>query len=750
MTTTFESHLMTKVREVFEDISGLELEGFGSDSSYLELGLDSLLLTQAATSLKRTFGVEVSFRQLSDELDTPGALVRYLSEHMTPKARADHAPTPAAESAAPSPAVPPASVPVPSAGAAGAAPPAHSTPASAAPPAVFPVPGPAATGDGLTDVLVTQLNLMQQQLQALLGQPMQLRAPRTAQPDAPAQPEAPAEPRPEANPAPSPASPEPVSSPAEPATSNASQRPAESKGPANINPDGKTVKPFGAQARIERQAQKNDPETKKRLQDFVAKYVRQTSKSKEQTAAHRSVLADPRVVSGFRPDLKEITYPLVIERSRGVHLWDVDGNRYVDMVNGFGSNFFGYSPDFVREAVKRQIDQGIEIGPQSALTGRVAKKFVEMVGQERVAFCSTGSEAVLGAVRTARTITGNDDIVMFAGGYHGIFDEVVVRGTPSLRSMPAAAGIPREAVANITVLDYDSEDSLRIIDERGPGLAAVLVEPVQSRRPELQPRDFLHRVREITAKHGVAMIMDEVVTGFRIAPRGSQEWFGIDADIGTYGKAFGGGLPIGAIAGKRRFMDALDGGTFAYGDDSIPEVGVTYFAGTFVRHPLALAAAEACLDHMASAGPELQRGLNARSDAFVERLKAAFARVEAPIYLRNFGSLMKLDVTSDSPFGGLFFHCARLRGVHILEGRPIFLTLAHTDEDLDLVEKALVGAVLDMQELGFFPQPQLKAAASEAPPTPNARLGRDVDGTPAWFAPDPNRPGKFVRVARVR
>src|SRR5262249_16958262 len=158
----------------------------------------------------------------------------------------------------------------------------------------------------------------------------------------------------------------------------------------------------------------------------------------------------------------------------------------------------------------------------------------------------------------------------------------------------------------------------------GADIAAVMIEPVQGKNPSLQPREFVHELRAICDRAGAALIFDEVITGFRIAPGGAQEVYGIRADIATYGKIIGGGLPFAAIAGRPGWMDALDGGHWRYGDDSYPEAGVTYFAGTFVRHPLALAAAKAALVHVKNAGPELQRSVNARTAALVDRLNGFF------------------------------------------------------------------------------------------------------------------------------
>ena len=268
-----------------------------------------------------------------------------------------------------------------------------------------------------------------------------------------------------------------------------------------------------------------------------------------------------------------MTYPIVVARSSGCKLWDLDGNEYVDLVNGFGSSLFGYAPQFVTEAIEAQLKTGMEIGPQSLLAGKVAELACEMTGMERAAFCNTGSEAVLAALRVARTVTGRDKIALFSGSYHGIFDEVLVRsvaGGREARSMPIAPGIVESMVKNVLVLDYGNPESLRILKERCDEIAAVLVEPVQSRRPELQPTEFLHELRDLTKASGIALIFDEMITGFRSHPGGVQTLFGVKADLATYGKVIGGGLPIGVVAGTAAFMDALDGGRGATGMRRFP------------------------------------------------------------------------------------------------------------------------------------------------------------------------------------
>ncbi|MBK6673094.1 MAG: aminotransferase class III-fold pyridoxal phosphate-dependent enzyme [Proteobacteria bacterium] len=163
-----------------------------------------------------------------------------------------------------------------------------------------------------------------------------------------------------------------------------------------------------------------------------------------------------------------MVYPIVTVRSSGSKLWDVDGNEYIDLVNGFGMALFGHNPDFIASAIRQQLEAGFEIGPQTPLAGEVAALVSEFSGCARVAFCSTGSEAVMAAIRIARTVSARDRIVMFTGDYHGIFDEVLARPVQSgdtSRSLPIAPGIPAAMVENITVLEYGAPATLQTLRE---------------------------------------------------------------------------------------------------------------------------------------------------------------------------------------------------------------------------------------------------------------------------------------------
>ena len=205
------------------------------------------------------------------------------------------------------------------------------------------------------------------------------------------------------------------------------------------------------------------------IRSLIERYNRKTARSKASAQKYRGVLADPRVASGFNPQFKEVVYPIAVERSKGAYLWDVDGNKYIDILNGYGSIFFGHSPDFVTDAVRHQLELGFPIGPQTELAGECAELMTTLVGMERATFCNTGSEAVMAAMRLARTVTGRSLIVLFAGAYHGQIDEVLVKSNRSEKSIPTAPGIPTESVTNMLVLEYGSPHALEVCDPEAGG-----------------------------------------------------------------------------------------------------------------------------------------------------------------------------------------------------------------------------------------------------------------------------------------
>ena len=708
-----KTSLLEKISDIILNTSGIEIEPSEQDHNFLELGLDSLVLTQMAITCRNTFKTEITFRQLNDELGTPALLAEHL-DAVLPK-----------EIQAPAPTVNPI----------------QNYRANETASVSTPQPQHFANNNNNNNNnnysnSTTALGLIAQQLQ-LLGQQIEL-----LQGNGPTM-----------------NSPQPLYQEnkivAAPNVSNVTAAASSTADERSEDEKKEHQKPFGASPKIERQSTEINTRQQTFLKELTASYNKKTASSKAYAQKHRAHMADPRVVSGFKPLTKELVYPLVIDRSSGNRLWDIDGNEYIDTLNGFGSCLFGHQPDFITSVLHKQIDSGYEVGPQHPLAGEVCELLCEFTGHERAALCNTGSEAVLGSMRIARTVTGRSLVVAFTGAYHGINDEALVRGSKSMKTFPAAAGILSQSVQNVLILEYGTDESLEIIRNRAHEIAAVLVEPVQSRRPEFQPVAFLKELREITKASESLLIFDEVITGFRMHPGGAQALFGIKADLATYGKVIGGGISIGAILGTRHCMDALDGGFWQYGDNSYPEAGVTYFAGTFVRHPLALAAAKASLVHMKNMGAALQSNLNDLTENFATDLNGEFKKRDLPIEIKHFGSLWRLKFLEEIPYSELLFVLLREKNVHIWDGFPCFMTTAFKAEDIKKLKTAFVTSIDELIAANILKSEHVPAVTSHhdnlaaslnTPPAPGARLGMDESGNPAWYVQDEKQKGTLIKI----
>jgi amino acid adenylation domain-containing protein len=460
---------------------------------------------------------------------------------------------------------------------------------------------------------------------------------------------------------------------------------------------------------------------KRHVAELAAEFNSRTAKSKAFAQQHRRHLADARAAAGFRVDWKEMVYPIVAKRSLGAKIWDIDGNEYIDLVMGFGVNLLGHNPPFVTEAIQTQLKRGLHIGVQSALAGESAQLICELTGAERVLFCNTGSEAVMSALRISRTVTGRQKVVMFAGSYHGISDGVLARrrnSGPDTVCVPVAPGIPAGMVDEVWVLDYADQSALDFLRENIEEIAAVLVEPVQSSRPGLQPREFLEQLRQITTTGGAVLIFDEMISGFRIHPGGCQAWFDVKADVALYGKIIGGGLPIGVIAGNATCLDAVDGGDWSYGDNSYPRANQTFMAGTFSKHPLTVAAAHAVLQYLKSQGPDLQTKLNERTAQLVATLNTDFKSSGVPLQATRFASLFRLEPLEPLPLASLFYFHLLSQSVHLWEGRTCFLSTAHEDLHLEKIAQVIRQAVHKLQDAECLPRRQPPKLTNEQPPGP--------------------------------
>jgi len=315
--------------------------------------------------------------------------------------------------------------------------------------------------------------------------------------------------------------------------------------------------------------------------------------------------------------------PIFIARADGPHVWDVDGNRYVDLLSTWGPAILGHSPAEVRRAVEEALPLGTSFGAPTEREVVFAETVAGIVPSvERLRMTSSGSEAVTGALRLARAATGREIIVKVAGGYHGAIDGLLAEAGSGLTTLgvPTSAGVPATSAAATRIVPYnDIAAAAAALD----GAAALIVEPVAGNMGVVPPADgYLRGLREACDRTGALLILDEVITGFRVARGGAQERYGVSADITCFGKIIGGGLPVGAFGGRADVMEQL-----------APE-GPCYQAGTLSGNPLATAAGLAVLDALG------RDGTYDRLDQAGAALEEAVRASGAPVTVNRVGSIL--------------------------------------------------------------------------------------------------------------
>ncbi len=394
--------------------------------------------------------------------------------------------------------------------------------------------------------------------------------------------------------------------------------------------------------------------------------------------------------------------PPVLVSACGAHTKDVDGNVYLDFVGSWGPLIHGHSAEVVTEAVLAAVKQGTTFGAPTPNEIGLAERICGIYpGLERVRFTSSGTEAVMSAVRLARGATGRELIVKFAGCYHGHADWGLVAAGSGLVTFgkPSSAGVPPSVADKTLVLDLDDEEAFdKLMDERGDEIAAVVVEPIPANNGLLvQREEFLHKLRLRTAACGALLIFDEVINGFRVARGGAAELFGITPDLATFGKVIGGGLPVGAFGGRRDLMEHL------------APLGAVYQAGTLSGNPVAMAAGIAALDALDAA--DAWKRLEELGAAFEARVAPVLANAPFPAQLVRVGSIFWMSLQDGEPprradridpaaaerYTGIF-HGLLKRGVTIAPSayEVGFLSLAHTEEHFDEFATKLADALADL------------------------------------------------------
>ncbi len=326
-------------------------------------------------------------------------------------------------------------------------------------------------------------------------------------------------------------------------------------------------------------------------------------------------------------------HPLFINHAKGAHIWDADGNEFVDFVSSWGPMILGWGHPDVVGSLHAQVDRGTSYGAPTELEVELARLICEAVPSiELVRMVNSGTEATMSAVRVARGFTGREKIVKFIGCYHGHSDGFLAAAGSGVLTLalPDSPGVTKGTTADTLLVEYNDIESLTaLFDERGDEIAALIVEPVAGNMGVVLPAPgFLEACRELCTQSGAVLIFDEVITGFRVAWGGAQERFGVLPDLTTLGKIIGGGLPVGAFGGRRELME------------TVAPLGSTYQAGTLSGNPLAMAAGAAALRALSE--PGVYERLEKLAREVAEGLTAAAAKGDHPFTLNQVGPMMTL------------------------------------------------------------------------------------------------------------
>ena len=408
----------------------------------------------------------------------------------------------------------------------------------------------------------------------------------------------------------------------------------------------------------------------------------------------------------------DLPHQIYIDSAEGPYLTDLDGNRYIDLTGGFGPNVLGNKPEPVEAAMTSQIKKGWHYGIPGAGQARLAELIKECApAVDEVMFCNSGSEATMFAFRAARAVTGKRVVALFDGSYHGIHDYALVKAdSKSDRSTPSSttlgAGIPEEVSKDLMLmLPYRDTNAYELIRKHKDELALVVIEPVQSSNPRLDNQQFLQGLRDVCTECEVLLMFDEVITGFRIEYGGCQQYFNIKPDLVTYGKAAGGGLPIGVVAGCQRVMN-----TFSGADDT-PGI---FAGGTFSGNPLTMAGGIGMLEYLKENQEEVYPYLHEQGDRMATEINEFCRSNNIPAQMMNAGSMMHLifggeTIESSRDIDHSHYSLEKEFYLHLLGHNVIipgihlaFISFAHKPDVIDQVIDAFKRTFEDLRDDGLI------------------------------------------------
>jgi glutamate-1-semialdehyde 2,1-aminomutase len=442
--------------------------------------------------------------------------------------------------------------------------------------------------------------------------------------------------------------------------------------------------------------------------------VQETRKSKALYERAVNVLAEG-VNSPVRGPRNFKPYPLYMKGGKGSKIFDVDGNEYLDLMMALGPLILGHAPPKLIEAVKEAMENGTMLGATQEVEIEVAEKISEIVpNADLIRFANSGTEATMHAIRVARGYTGKKKILKFEGHFHGNHDYVLVNLQPptsvlgsriSPNKIPNGPGIPEETLINtITIPWNDAELLEKAVKRHRDELAAVITEPIMGNCGHIAPRpNYLKSMREITSDNDVLLIFDEIITGFRLAPGGAQEYFNVNADLITMGKALGAGFPIAAFAGKRDIMNTL-----------VAEKGPpVHNSGTYNGNALCMHAARASLRELTAHEGAAYRHLHSFGNQLISGIRRILKENKISGIVQGMGPMFQVyftkakeiidyrtfDAAVDRVIFPKFAQALLERGVYIspIAGEHWFVSTAHSNDDLQFALKAIEGSVRSLK-----------------------------------------------------